>query len=279
LLVADEIPGVQATARRALAESGALLEEVRRLDAAGETLTRIIDRVVDGSGLRASFEAEGTLEAQGRIENLDELVSVAAEYGRPVDGSAIGAFLEQVALEADADTLEESGGQVTLMTIHNAKGLEFDNVVITGLEEMIFPHARSDTPESLEEERRLFYVGLTRARRRLTLTHAETRVLHGSRDYRIPSRFLTELPRDALRVPEGGRHVAKAGSAGSAGRVTRAHVPQLSTGDNVLHATFGEGVVTAVEGRGDLVRVRFASDGSERRLMAGAAPMRRVEVE
>jgi DNA helicase-2/ATP-dependent DNA helicase PcrA len=139
---------------------------------------------------------------------------------------------------------------------------------------------RSDTPEALEEERRLFYVGLTRARRHLTLTHAESRAMHGGRDYRIPSRFLSELPPDALAAPPGARR-GRAGIAGLAREAARsvgvARAPRLATGDSVLHATFGEGVVTAIEGGGELVRVRFAQDGAERRLMAGAAPMRKVE--
>ena len=151
------------------------------------------------------------------------------------------------------------------MTIHNAKGLEFDTVVITGLEEGLFPHARSDTPETLQEERRLFYVGLTRARRHLVLTHAESRAMHGGRDYRLPSRFLGELPVDALAEPPGGRRSAAA-IASMPSRAIRA--PALATGDSVLHATFGEGVVTATESGGELVRVRFAQDGAERRLMA-----------
>ena len=163
------------------------------------------------------------------------------------------------------------------MTIHNAKGLEFETVVITGLEEGLFPHARSDTPETLEEERRLFYVGLTRARRHLTLTHAESRAMHGGRDYRLPSRFLGELPADALAEPPGGpaRAAGRSRAATAVGAPVRA--PALATGDSVLHATFGEGVVTGIEGGGDLVRVRFAQDGAERRLMAGAAPMRKVD--
>ncbi|HSI31794.1 MAG TPA: 3'-5' exonuclease, partial [Miltoncostaeaceae bacterium] len=142
------------------------------------------------------------------------------------------------------------------------------------LEEGLFPHVRSDTPEALEEERRLFYVGLTRARRTLVLTHAESRAMHGGRDYRLPSRFLSEIPPDCLAEPPGARRPALSLGGGPAGPpVAR---PSLATGDNVLHATFGEGVVTAIESGGDLVRVRFAQDGAERRLMAGAAPMRKV---
>ncbi|HET6692338.1 MAG TPA: 3'-5' exonuclease, partial [Miltoncostaeaceae bacterium] len=187
----------------------------------------------------------------------------------------LAGFLEGIALQADADLVDQSGGAVTLMTIHNAKGLEFDTVVITGLEEGLFPHVRSDTPETLEEERRLFYVGLTRARRHLTLTHAESRAMHGGRDYRLPSRFLGEIPADAIAGPPGGRRPRRQTWADSA-MDAPARGAAFATGDSVLHATFGEGVVTGIDGGGDLVRVRFAQDGSERRLMAGAAPMRKV---
>jgi DNA helicase-2/ATP-dependent DNA helicase PcrA len=118
-------------------------------------------------------------------------------------------------------------------------------------------------------------VGITRARARLALTHAESRALHGARDYRMPSRFLAEIPADATSVPAGARAPARITTATRpAGRAVRSD--PLATGDSVLHATFGEGVVTAVERGGELVRVRFANDGAERRLMAGAAPMRKV---
>ncbi len=274
ILRPDEVSGITPGQRATVAASGALVADVRRQVEAGAPLDRILEEVLDRSGLRESLEREGTFEAQGRIENLEEMVRVAAEYDASAPESTLAGFLEGIALQADADTLEESQGAVTLMTIHNAKGLEFDTVVITGLEEGLFPHSRSDTPETLQEERRLFYVGLTRARRHLVLTHAESRAMHGGRDYRLPSRFLGELPLDALAGPPGGRRpretFASAAAAAPRGGTS------LVTGDSVLHATFGEGVVTAIEGGGDLVKVRFAQDGAERRLMAGAAPMRKV---
>jgi DNA helicase-2/ATP-dependent DNA helicase PcrA len=154
------------------------------------------------------------------------------------------------------------------MTIHNAKGLEFERVVIVGLEEGLFPHQRSETPDQLDEERRLFYVGITRAQRRLTLTHARSRSFFGGRDWRIPSRFLAEIPPQCL---EGGGVPAQPARADAADVV-----PGLATGDEVVHATFGEGVVTGIEQGGELVLVRFMRDGSERRLIAGAAPMRKI---
>ena len=239
-------------------------------------LDRLLEVVLERSGLRDALVREGTFEAQGRVENLEEMVRVAAEYeasrggGRPWPGSS------RASRSRPTPTWSTSRpGAVTLMTIHNAKGLEFDTVLITGLEEGLFPHARSDTPETLEEERRLFYVGLTRARRTLVLTHAESRAMHGGRDYRLPSRFLGELPADALAEPPG-RAARRPRRSAPAPPARPRRRPSLATGDNVLHATFGEGVVTAIESGGELVRVRFAQDGAERRLMAGAAPMRKV---
>ncbi|MGE0028753.1 MAG: ATP-dependent helicase [Thermoleophilia bacterium] len=275
LLRPDEIPGLPAGQRATLGQSGALLRDVRDHVAAGTPLDRVLEEVLERSGLRDALLAEGTFEAQGRIENLEEMVRVAAEFEATRQEATLADFLEGIALQADADLVDTSGGAVTLMTIHNAKGLEFDTVLITGLEEGLFPHVRSDTPETLEEERRLFYVGLTRARRHLTLTHAESRAMHGGRDYRLPSRFLGEIPADALAEPPGGRRSPRQTWAGAA-MDAPARGASFATGDSVLHATFGEGVVTGIDGGGDLVRVRFAQDGSERRLMAGAAPMRKV---
>jgi DNA helicase-2/ATP-dependent DNA helicase PcrA len=272
---AAEVPGLQPGQRAALEGSGRLLADVRTHAAAGSPLDRVLEEVLDRSGLRDALVREGTFEAQGRVENLDEMVRVAAEYEAAEEEPGLAGFLEGIALQADADLVDLEAGAVTLMTIHNAKGLEFETVVVTGLEEGLFPHVRSDTPEALEEERRLFYVGLTRARRHLTLTHSDSRAMHGGRDYRLPSRFLAELPADALAEPPGGRRAAPAPGGLPLGGVP-VRAPSLETGDSVLHATFGEGVVTAIEGGGELVRVRFAQDGAERRLMAGAAPMRKV---
>ncbi len=245
--------------------------ELAAAEAAGMPLSGLVALVLERSGLRAALVAEGTLEAQGRIENLDELENVAAEYQASAAEPSLLGFLEEVALQSDADLVDQEHGQVTLMTVHNAKGLEFDIVLMTGVEEGIFPHMRADDPDSLEEERRLCYVGMTRARTRLMLTHAETRAIHGGREYRLPSRFLAEIPPEAVAARAGAP--VREAFAGATQRT--AQVP-LEAGDTVLHATFGEGVVTGVESRGSLVRVRFSRDGTERRLMAGAAPMRKV---
>jgi DNA helicase II / ATP-dependent DNA helicase PcrA len=269
---AEMVAGLTAGQRGALGGVAALLAELDQAARAGLPLDRLIETTLERSGLRTALVAEGTLEAQGRLENLDELINVAAEYQAGADDPSLEGFLEEVALQSDADLVDQGAGQVTLMTVHNAKGLEFDVVVMTGMEDGVFPHSRSfDSPEALEEERRLCYVGMTRARRRLVLTHAETRAVHGGRDYRMPSRFLSEIPADATDRPAAAparRALAGLGGGGGGAR--------LETGDTVVHATFGEGVVTGVESRGSLVRVRFANDGTERRLMAGAAPMRKV---
>lgn len=276
-----------------------LLAELRQMAAAGSPPDQIVDRALAGSGLLEALEAEGTFDARGRIENLHEVARAAADAEGRTDGASEGeqvdnplaAFLEAVALQSDADLVENATGAVTLMTIHNAKGLEFPSVVITGLEEGLFPHARSESPDAEEEERRLFYVGLTRARRRLTLTHAESRTMHGGRDYRLPSRFLAELPADSLEAGGPGARrrpswaesqddrtsARRGGERPGPSPIERRPASGLEEGDLVVHARFGQGVVTAVEGRGDLVRVRFEGDGVERRLMAGAAPMRKVE--
>ena len=230
-------------------------------------------RVLERSGYIEALEAERTIEAQGRIENLQELVGVAQEYQHTSPEPSLSGFLQEISLYSDQDAIRGEQSLVTLMTLHNAKGLEFRAVFMIGMEEGIFPHARSIEEQGLEEERRLCYVGMTRAQERLTLTHASARSLWGSRSYNLPSRFLDELP-------EGGveRHRLEPASwskYGATGIAPREDTPSLSTGDSVRHETLGEGVVTAVE-PGGVVTVRFADDGSERRLMLDYAPLQRI---
>jgi DNA helicase-2/ATP-dependent DNA helicase PcrA len=267
----EMIAGLSAKQRRELADTAALLSLLRDLDASGNPVDGVMDAALDGSGIRAALEEERTVEAQGRLETLRELVVVAADYQARTGEPTLRGFLEEISLYADADEIARESGQVTLMTIHNAKGLEFDTVVIIGMEEGLFPHQRSmESPDALEEERRLFYVGITRARKRLVLAHADTRALYGGRDYRMPSRFLAEIPADTLeQTPRARRGSSFGASPAPAG-------PPLSMGDAVVHATFGEGVITGVEQGGELVLVHFSADGTDRRLMAGYAPMRKV---
>jgi DNA helicase-2/ATP-dependent DNA helicase PcrA len=236
------------------------------------TVPELVQRVLERSGYLDALEAERTIEAQGRKENLQELVGVAQEYQAAADEPGLSNFLQEISLFADQDALRGEQSLVTLMTLHNAKGLEFRAVFMIGMEEGIFPHSRSVEEGMLEEERRLAYVGMTRAQERLTLTHASARSLWGARNYNLPSSFLDELPeegveRERLRPSSwsgyGARTVAP-----------RTNVPDLSTGDSVRHGTLGEGVVTAIDA-GGVVTVQFA-DGIERRLMLEYAPLERV---
>jgi DNA helicase-2/ATP-dependent DNA helicase PcrA len=234
-------------------------------------VSELLERTLERSGYVEALEAERTIESLGRLENLQELVGVAREYQEQAEEPSLSHFLQEISLYSDQDAIRGEESLVTLMTLHNAKGLEFRAVYLIGMEEGIFPHSRSIEEQGIEEERRLAYVGMTRARERLTLTHASSRSLWGSRGYNLPSRFLDELPssieRERLRP-------ASWSSYGAQGVAPREDVPSLSTGDSVRHGTLGEGVVTQIEA-GGVVTVRFA-DGSERRLMLDYAPLERI---
>jgi len=239
-------------------------------------LDELVEAVLERTGTLDAYEAERTIEARGRVENLQELIGVAQEFRRERDEPTLSAFLQEISLVSDQDALQGDGGVVTLMTIHNAKGLEFRAVYMLGLEEGIFPHARSIEDNEIEEERRLCYVGMTRAMERLVLTHASARTLFGRRDYNLPSRFLDELPVEVER--ERLRPASWSGYASSPRQVPpreERDMPSLQTGDSVRHGSLGEGVVTRVE-PGSVVTVRFADDGSERRLMLDYAPLEKL---
>jgi ATP-dependent DNA helicase UvrD/PcrA len=237
------------------------------------SVPEVLERALDRSGYLEALEAERTVEAQGRIENLLELVGVAREYQERAEEPTLSEFLQQLSLYSDQDDLSAERSLVTLMTLHNAKGLEFRAVFLIGMEEGVFPHSRSIEEQGLEEERRLAYVGLTRAKERLTLTHAASRSLWGSRGYNLPSRFLDELPQDEIER-ERLRPASWSGYGAPTVSVRRDQ-PDLSTGDSVRHSTLGEGVVTRIEADG-VVTVRFAEDGVERRLMLDYAPLEKV---
>jgi DNA helicase-2/ATP-dependent DNA helicase PcrA len=241
-------------------------------------IDELVQAVLDRSGTLDAYEAERTIEARGRIENLQELVGVAREYRATAEDPSLAGFLQEISLVSDQDELRgDDDGLVTLMTIHNAKGLEFRAVFMIGMEEGIFPHSRSIEENAIEEERRLCYVGMTRAMERLTLTHAMARSLWGRREYNLGSRFLDELPdsveRERLRPSSWAAYSSprQAAAHGDAGRP----IPSLQTGDSVRHGSLGEGVVTRVE-PGGIVTVRFADDGSERKLMLEYAPLEKL---
>ncbi|HZO98028.1 MAG TPA: UvrD-helicase domain-containing protein [Gaiellaceae bacterium] len=239
-------------------------------------VSELVERVLDRSGYLEALEAERTIEARGRIENLEELVGVAREFEAGSQEPSLSSFLQEVSLYSDQDALRDGddAGQVTLMTLHNAKGLEFRAVFMIGMEEGIFPHVRSLEEGSLEEERRLCYVGMTRAKERLVLTHAARRSLYGRSDANLPSRFLDELPEAGVQR----ERLAPASWSGYGARPSpvapRATAPDLATGNTVRHSTLGTGIVTRIEADG-VVTVRF-EDGSERRLVLEYAPLERV---
>jgi DNA helicase-2/ATP-dependent DNA helicase PcrA len=232
----------------------------------------LLERALDRSGYLEALKAERTIEAQGRIETLESFVEGAREYQQTAAEPSLSGFLQDISLYSDQDAMRGDGSLVTLMTLHNAKGLEFRAVFMIGMEEGIFPHSRSIEEQGVEEERRLCYVGMTRAKERLSLTHASSRSLWGNRGYNLPSRFLDELPEDSI---ERERLRAASWAASSPGVKPRADVPSLATGDSVRHGTLGEGVVTRIE-PGGVVTVRFAEDGAERRLMLDYAPLEKL---
>jgi len=271
-----EAAGVATAATKALRGFRTVMESL--MSAAQELeIDELVQAVLDRSGTLEAYEAERTIEARGRIENLQELVGSAQEYRSRAEEPSLVGFLEEVQLQSDQDTLAEETPQVTLMTIHNAKGLEYRIVFLIGMEEGIFPHARSIEDNEVEEERRLAYVGMTRAMERLTLTHATARSLYGRREYNLPSRFLDELPaavaRERLRPTSWSSYTQSSRQAASQG--TPRPVPSISTGDSVRHGSLGEGVVTGMDADG-IVTVRFAADGSERRLMLEYAPLEKL---
>ena len=245
-----------------------------------------MEALLNETGYSEALAAERTIEAEGRAENLEALVSGAAEFDRereregetevpPLEG-----YLQQISLLSDQDSIEDKQELVTLMTLHNAKGLEYDTVFVVGCEDGAFPHMRALEEGGEEEERRLCYVAITRARRRLYMTWAKERRLFGRAEYNLPSRFIDELPVELTErhatVPAGGGMTwdAPAGGSAPAQPVDPGPALELQTGDDVVHASFGEGTVTGVE-PGGVVVVRFSDDGSERKLMADYAPIRK----
>jgi DNA helicase-2/ATP-dependent DNA helicase PcrA len=250
------------------------------------SVPELLQQTLEQSGYLEALRAERTVEANGRIENLEELVGVAQEYDDREAEPSLSHFLQEISLYSDQDALAEEQGALTLMTLHNAKGLEFRAVFMLGMEEGIFPHSRSIEEQGIEEERRLCYVGMTRAMEKLTLLHATSRSLYGSRAYNLASRFLDELPaegveRERLRPATwsgyGTQVPGYAGGFAAPARATapRTDTPALVTGDSVRHGTLGEGVVTRIE-PGGVVTVRFATDGSERKLMLDYAPLEKL---
>ncbi len=280
-LCPEDIPGLGAAAIKAV---GRFMDTMERLrDRAAEaSVADLLQETLEDSGYLSTLEAERTIEAQGRLENLEELVGVAREYDASSEDPSVEEFLQQISLFSEQDNLRYEEGIVTLMTLHNAKGLEYDVVFIIGAEDGVFPHSRSIEAGDVEEERRLCYVGITRARKQLYLTHARTRALYGGREWNVPSRFLGEIPPELTDADEqpAAKSAAStwsgsgAGFGGAAARIAPNRGSTFQLGDDVTHVKFGDGVVTGLE-PGGLVVVRFAADGAERKLMADYAPLKR----
>jgi DNA helicase-2/ATP-dependent DNA helicase PcrA len=290
--------------------------------AAGAGVAPVVQAVLEDTGYLAELEAERSIEAEARLENLQELVGVCREFddaleagdvtglagiagssgnGDEADAESVSpaaavptgldrvqAFLEAVSLVTDLDDIEGEKRAVTLMTLHSAKGLEYPVVFLTGLEDGVFPHMRSlGEPDELEEERRLCYVGITRARERLYLCHAWSRMLFGRTEFYPPSRFLSEIPEELVevlgeeRAIGAGRSahrdaVVSAALASDAGR--GAHLSGLRVGDDVGHDTFGEGVIIDLIGEGEKAEavIRFRDVG-EKRLLLAWAPLQKLD--
>jgi DNA helicase-2/ATP-dependent DNA helicase PcrA len=277
---AEEVPGLGAAAIRAVDRFHETVEELRAR-AEQAPVAELLEATLRETGYLEALAAERTVEAEGRVENLEELIGVAAEFdaNRELEGegelSAPEEFLQQISLYTEQDGLRDES-VVTLMTLHNAKGLEYDTVFVVGCEDGAFPHMRALEEGGEEEERRLCYVGITRARKRLYMTWARERRLFGRAERNLPSRFVDELPEELTErhssAAGGGLGPGEPGAAAT--QVEPGEALELRSGDDVVHAGFGEGVVTAVE-PGGIVVVRFSSDGSERKLMADYAPIRR----
>jgi DNA helicase-2/ATP-dependent DNA helicase PcrA len=276
----DEIPELGGRAKGAVASFVGVLDRLQQVLNSGAGPQKMVEAASTESGYLLELEAERTVEAEGRIENLRELGGVAAEFEQRSPDGTLAEFLEQVSLVSEQDEYDEESGNVTLMTLHNAKGLEFPVVFIIGLEDGVFPHYRSmGEPAELEEERRLMYVGVTRAQQRLYLTHAWSRMLFGSTSYNPPSRFLGEIPSELVHAIEE-ENVIGAGGEVSPIRAAvdgRREIPQISAGDTVLHDRWGEGVVLTVSGAGSDAEatVRFEEAG-EKRLLVAYAPLKKV---
>jgi DNA helicase-2/ATP-dependent DNA helicase PcrA len=264
-------------------------------------VSELIKRVIEDTGYMRELESEDTVENQTRIENLMEFVSVAMEFEKESETTTLGEFLESISLVSDIDETEENEDSVTLMTLHSAKGLEFPVVFLPGLEEGIFPSYRSmDEEPEVEEERRLCYVGITRAREKLYISASATRTLFGNTSYNKPSRFLKEIPENLIvgLVKEEKQEIKPDyattysskrifntnmktdfsskmnGVKMNAATVVNTDLSQFQTGTCVVHRKFGPGIIAAVEPEGDDLKLEILFEKvGMKRLMAKFAQL------
>ena len=298
----EDAPGIATRSIAAIKGFTTLLEGLGEIHADEDAgVAELLEAVLERSGYLDELRNSRDPQDETRLENLAELVSVAREFdeSRAETGEAYSLedFLERVSLVADADEIPDEApgaddGVVTLMTLHTAKGLEFPVVFLTGMEDGTFPHQRSlAEPKELEEERRLAYVGITRARERLHLSRAAVRSAFGQPMYQPASRFLDEIPEELLDWERtgpsgsfgGGRRAGEpaiatlAARPGIKARGTRP-IPSLKPGDKVTHDSFGLGTVTAVTGEGDRAQaeVDFGADTGVKRLLLRFAPLEKL---
>jgi DNA helicase-2/ATP-dependent DNA helicase PcrA len=283
----DDVPGLPARSARAIEGFNDLIGGLRAMSEGGSPVGDLGEAVLDQTGYVADLQASSDLQDASRIENLTELVSVAREFDARNPGGTLNEFLEQVSLVADADQIPEGvdhGGMVTLMTLHTAKGLEFPVVFLTGLEENVFPHERSmGDDRELAEERRLAYVGITRAMERLYVTRASTRTWFGRPGYHRQSRFLSEIPAELIEWRRDESAVTQPASERLARRpgvraIGNRPVPSLQPGDRVNHDSYGLGTVLSVEGRGDdpEAKIDFGGDYGIKHLVLRYAPIEKL---
>jgi len=303
------IPGLGAKAVASLTSFYELILRFQGEAQKGITLTELTEMILNDTGYLAVLRNENTVEAQARIENLNEFLSVTAEYDQDLEAYLedsdlgeeenmliVGGFLEQVSLVAEIDNYDEAEDAVKLMTMHSAKGLEFPVVFAVGLEDGIFPSSRSILEQFLlEEERRLCYVTITRAKEKLYLTYAEQRMLYGHIQDSLPSRFLKEIPEDLLAqesLPREvlGRGFGLAGSTrsfvrtfGSGGSwrdkgslVVSTEGERYQVGDKVRHQKFGNGIVMAVKGEGNQAEITVVFQGEVKKLLAEYAKLEKL---
>ena len=282
---ADEAPGIAARSLASIQGFVALMRDLRTIVEAGADPATVLQAVLEQSGYLAELQASADPQDETRVENLAELESVAQEFATQNPEGTLTDFLERVSLVADSDEIPDAdGGVVTLMTLHTAKGLEFPVVFLTGMEDGVFPHMRSlGSPRELEEERRLAYVGITRARQRLYVTRSIMRSAWGAPAFNPPSRFLEEIPSEVIdwrreepvgRSPLSGGFGSSPSSSSAALRlgdriVGTGPVVSLAAGERVTHQKFGLGTVVATSGAGDKAEatIDFGSAGVKRLLL------------
>ncbi len=314
LLRARVVPGVGKAADKIGRFTDLIQDFRRRLENPEYSLRQLMEEVLEETGYKAELDDEDDVEGQSRLENIEELVNKAVLYAREAEAPSLNGFLEEVALVAEVDQLDASENRVTLMTLHSAKGLEFDHVYLSGLEDGLFPSFRSvasDDPGDVEEERRLCYVGITRAKKTLVLTAARMRMINGETRYSKTSRFLKEVPAELLtesrlepglsertrefdRLEEktegglsfGARFENRGFGSGNTGKpafgktftVEKSKSLDYQAGDRVRHVKFGLGTVEEVkDGARDFeVTVNFDTVG-QKRMFASFAKLEKAE--